>query len=481
MTPSSPETGRRRLAVVLLLAALTLAGGAWARLAARPAARHSAQATPLEFTAGAGGRVHLAGRLDRSRLLEGGDGLLHMELALSADGRGETPRVPTDLVVVFDRSGSMQGAPLANARAAVLRLVEELSPADRFALVSYASDARLDVPLAAASSSARVVWRERLAALAAGGGTNLSAGLDLASEQAVHEGGRAVRVVLLSDGHANEGDHRLEGLRARAARIVASERVLSAVGVGDGFNEVLMTTLADAGAGNFYYVRRGDDLGDVFAREFAAARSQVASGLRVVVEPAPGVEVLDAAGYPLGREGSAVAFRPGPLFAGQARRVWLTLRADPASVDGVAPVALRLHYRSEGEARQLVAAALPPLSVVADEAGFEAGIDRDAWAASIAEEGLGALQQAVSGALAAGRPAQARATVRRFVDRTRDRNARLQVPAVAEAIREAEAMEDALDAAPTAPARNGLSKAFRAKAYDKRRQGAKYGAPDGSK
>jgi Ca-activated chloride channel family protein len=230
--------------------------------------------------------------------------------------------VPTDFVVVLDRSGSMDGQPIEFARAAVRELVGQLGPEDRFALVSYASDARVDVPLRPVGGENRDAVLSAISSLAAAYGTNMSSGLDLATElvASARGPGRAPRLILLSDGHANEGDSSFSGLAARARRAVADEFVLSAVGVGDGFDEALMSGLADAGTGNFYYLRDASALGGVFAGEFGAARDTVASALVVRLDPARGVEVLDAAGYPLDRSGR-VSFRPGSLFAGQERRV----------------------------------------------------------------------------------------------------------------------------------------------------------------
>ena len=66
--------------------------------------------------------------------------------------RASAVRVPTDLVVVLDRSGSMAGEPIATALAALRELIAGLADGDRFALVSYASRrARSTIPLEAAS------------------------------------------------------------------------------------------------------------------------------------------------------------------------------------------------------------------------------------------------------------------------------------------------------------------------------------------
>jgi Ca-activated chloride channel family protein len=104
----------------------------------------------------------------------------------------------------------------------------------------------------------------------------MSSGLDLALGVVgrVRGSGPATRIVLISDGHANEGDSSLEGLTGRAARAARDEVVLSAVG--EHFNELLLSAVADAGTGNYYYLQDTRELAAIFAQEFTATRHTVA-------------------------------------------------------------------------------------------------------------------------------------------------------------------------------------------------------------
>ena len=113
-----------------------------------------------------------------------------------------------------------------------------------------------------------------MATIVPDGGTNMSSGLDLGLDtiDRMRASGRTSRAILISDGLANQGDATPEGLLRRAGRAARGEYVLTTVGVGADFNEYLMSALADAGTGNYYYLNRSDDLGSVFAREFDAAR-----------------------------------------------------------------------------------------------------------------------------------------------------------------------------------------------------------------
>ena len=442
--PSEPQPSRRRrLGALALLVALTLVGAVAARgtlpewgegipglgagipgWGADPTPGGGSSPDGVRLGGGPSSPVRLEAQIDRGSVLQGGDGTLRMELVIRADdveAASASPRVATDLVVVLDRSGSMSGDPLAHAQAAVGELVAQLRDEDRFALVTYASDAHFAIPLAAATPAARAGWLARLGGVEARGGTNMALGLDLATMLVDRERsrGRATRVILLSDGHANEGDRSAEGLRSRARRAVAGEYVLSSVGVGLGFDERLMSALADAGTGNFYYVRHGEDLGRVFAGEFASARATVASALAVAIQPGPGVEVLDAAGYPLERDGRAILFRPGSLFAGQERRVWVTLRAPTTRPGELALGKLSLRYSQDGRPTTLQAAALPQIACVENEDEFFASVSEDVFDRALASEGIGALKRSVAAAVEKGDRQAAERELSRFRDENR--------------------------------------------------------------
>lgn len=480
---------RGRFWVAVLLLVLTLGGGVAARIATGSAdsspSPDPAASGGLQFSAGGTGPVSFRGRLDRASLLVGGDGLVNMELAIRGERQlsGVPVRLPTDLVVVLDRSGSMRGAPIEHALASVRALIDSLSDEDRFCLVSYASEATTTIPLSRATSLARREWLSTLERVRVAGGTNMASGIDLATAavEGLRQAGRVPRVILLSDGHANEGDHSLQGLVGRAARAVAGEYVLSTVGVGSGFDEVLMTALADAGTGNFYYVRRSSELAGIFADEFASARENLASALEIEIQTEPGVEVLSAGGYPLERSPHRVSFRPGALFAGQERRIWVRLAVsagEPVETPR-ADVPLgrfTLSYRSDSERRVLRFSEMPRVAFVKGERAYLATVDRKVWEQAVAEDELGELKQSVASAVRSGKREEALGRLQSFEARQRRLNHYLGSERVDEVIAGLEKMKAAVGAAFAAKspaARNRLSKEYSAEGYDARRLGAK--------
>jgi Ca-activated chloride channel family protein len=466
-----------RIAAILLIA--TIAVGAGARLGAKQGAATAGPSAELarEFRAATGGPVHFSGALEGTAVLPNSDRHVRMELAIGADAErsGVAVRMPTDLVVVLDRSGSMAGDKIEHARAAVRALINGLGEGDRFALVTYSDGAQAAIPLGAIAD--RRQWLAIVDSIGTDGGTNLSSGLDLALGMidGARHAGRAPRVVLISDGLANQGDASREGLVARASRAARGEYALSAVGVGADFDEGLMAALADAGTGNFHFLASAAGLDRILAAEFATARETVASGLRVAIEPADGVEVVDAAGYPLAHEAGAVAFRPGDLFAGQERRIWVTLRV-PSNAAGVVSLGrFSLEYGAGGEHHRLAFAETPRVAAVADEQHYFASLDAKSWERSVVVDQYNALRRSVATAVKDGRERDAVAEIQKYRAGVAARNEKVQSPEVTRQLAEAERLEARMQdaASGAAPVTPMETKQLRALGYAEGRPGSR--------
>ena len=83
---------------------------------------------------------HTAIRFDRSFINPKGDSVRYLEVSMDApepDSRSKRKRVPMDLALVIDRSGSMQGEPLAAAREAARGVAELLRAKDTLSVVVF--------------------------------------------------------------------------------------------------------------------------------------------------------------------------------------------------------------------------------------------------------------------------------------------------------------------------------------------------------
>ena len=385
-----------------------------ATIAAVTSPQAPAAQSPAAVIEHSAGPISLTTYSDRTAVLQDSDGLVHVAIDIAAktpaDGSPQQQR-PTDMLVILDISGSMTGEKLEHAKQALHQLIGRLSRDDRFALLTYESTARVEQPFEHATGTALRRFRRVVDRLQTAGGTNMSAGMDLALpllRNSRHQG-RSARVLLLSDGHANEGDSSPAGLAARARQVVQLEDVMSTMGVGDDFNEDLMTALADRGTGNFYYLSQTKTLGHFFQAELRAASMTVASAVELHYAPGDGVVLEELAGYPLEKRGNTWVMRPGNLFAGQERRLWATLRVNTrTSGEDASPVKLgqfSLRYRHGDTLLAAQAPPLPALRCIADRTEFERGIQRDLWEDYVTGEEYERAQNAIGNAIGNGNAA----------------------------------------------------------------------------
>ncbi len=202
---------------------------------------------------------------------------------------------PTNLVVVLDRSGSMQGAPLDHAKRALRDVVDRLSPTDSFGLVIF--DDQVDVVVPAGPVSDRAAIKRAIDTVQARSMTDLSAGLIEGLRQARSLGSESgVRVLLVSDGHANAGVTDAEVLGGHVGTYLDARITTSTLGMGLGYDETLLSAIARAGSGNEHFAEEADTAAGVIAEECGDLLNQRFISCRLTVTMAMGmtaVEVLN--------------------------------------------------------------------------------------------------------------------------------------------------------------------------------------------
>lgn len=359
--------------------------------------------------------VTLRAQLDRGAIMENGDGIVRVEVTVepSAEPRSFA-RQSSDIVVVVDTSGSMEGEKLHFAKQALYSLFDRLDAQDRFSLIEYSYSARVLVPLSYATFSNKERFVAATSGLASSGSTNLSDGLDVA--WGILQGSRHLsrpgRVLLLSDGLANAGDSSLDGLARRARALSDNNFALTTMGIGEDFDEHVMTHLATVGTGAFYYLSKLSYLAEFFEGELSSTRQTFATAAAIRFEPAPGVSLLDAMGLPIDSRGSARVVRIGNLYGSRPRTVWLTLRVPSARVGARDLGQLSLAYERNGQPGYASVGALPSVECVADYAYFKDHVHEPVWERAVMNNVFSTTEERFGDAIRSGSKAELDAALR---------------------------------------------------------------------
>lgn len=172
--------------------------------------------------------------------------------------------LPKDIVFVLDRSGSMMGTKIEQARGALLFILDQLGEDDRFSLVSFDEEvSSLSQRLRPADGEALREARAYVEGLAADGSTDLDAALQAALGILERSESRGVPrlVVFLTDGLPTVGITDEAAITRRVAETNARlEARLHVFGVGYDVNTHLLDRLAAGAGGTVTYVQPGENL-----------------------------------------------------------------------------------------------------------------------------------------------------------------------------------------------------------------------------
>ena len=397
--------------------------------------------------------VKFSASLSHPMIVQGSDGTVYLDLSVV------TPRIsrdilrtPTDTIIVLDRSGSMaEDNKWAFATQAVHSLLDRLTPSDRIALITFDTGAHVQSRLIPASDTNIRRFRNIVNSLHPGDSTNLGDALlraeGMSASARVSE--RRRRVILLSDGHANVGIVHPVELAAMARRIADSGSILSTVGMGLGFNETLMASLADHGMGSFSYLEHLESLGTILAKELDDSRDIYADGSEMRIVLPHGVELVEAAGYPFVLEGRTAVIRTGQLFQDSTKSFMATLRVANHVPAEYVLGDIDLSYRVEGRLyQQEVGSSELSIACVPPERKQEAvtSIDKDLYRTAWIKNNLGSIMREVGDYVRRGDQEKAKELMDNYRDRLEE--ADQAVPGLKkDANRQLDELESRVDAA----------------------------------
>src|SRR5690606_14229570 len=276
-------------------------------------------------------------------------------------------RPPSTLQVVLDRSSSMsRDDRLGGAVRALLSVVDRLDPVDRFGVVVFSDQARVLVPAGPLTDKAAV--KERIRAVRPGGSTDLSSGLMRGVQEArraSQDGGATL--LLISDGHANQGITEHGRLAEIARSAYVSGVSVTTIGYRLGYDEALLGAVADGGAGDALFAEDADTAVGLIQGEadHLLAKTAQAASVRIRPEPVVGAVGL-LGGLPADRlPGGEVMVELGDFYSGEPRRLLVRLEIPGIPRLGPATVAsLEVTYVDPGTLESFTVTLPVPVNVV---------------------------------------------------------------------------------------------------------------------
>ena len=305
--------------------------------------------------------LHTSLSFDRDIVAIHEDDVVHLLVDLTASESSVLERPAVDAVFVLDRSGSMAGDPLDAVKAACDRVVGMTDANDRIGIVTF--DSTVDVVLQLDRHDT-IAARRAISRISARGMTNLSAGwlkaLDMLNRSPRQDAIR--RIIILTDGHTNEGLTDRDALAGMVAGGRTHGVTTSVIGFGDGYDEVLAGTLANQGGGNDYWCAGPDNAPEVFDAEFGGLAQVAAQNITIDFMPSAQVavcEVLNDFRTAVHADGTTT-IDVGDIYASETRSLVIRLSLRPVLTTGSVHVGdLNLSWAAIGDQMALHSVSLP--------------------------------------------------------------------------------------------------------------------------
>ncbi|MFO0755415.1 MAG: VWA domain-containing protein [Byssovorax sp.] len=294
----------------------------------------------------AGSTLMVEGRLGHPQLARGSQGETFVMLEVRG-GEAQKARAvaPVNLALVIDRSGSMKGTRIRNAIKAATSAVERLNEGDTVSVVTFDTQVQVVVPPTTIAPGSRSQVVSQIQGIGLGGDTCISCGLEQAMSLLQQTAGKVDRMILLSDGDANHGVRDIPGFRSISQRAATRGASITTIGVDVGYNEKIMTALAQESNGRHYFVENDAALARVFEAEAESLTSTLASNTEVTLDLAPGVELDRVFDRSFRRSGNRVIVPLGAFTKDDVKTVLVKVKV-PAQLEGKVPVAaVDLTYR----------------------------------------------------------------------------------------------------------------------------------------
>ena len=189
----------------------------------------------------------------------------------------DTPQLA--LMLVIDKSGSMQGDRIELAKDAAKATVEILQRYDKVGVTAFDDGVQSLVRMQSASNRVRIL--SDISKLRASGGTNIAVALLHAYEQLAITPAKLKHVILLTDGHSESKNIFTEILPAMRIEGIT----VTTVAVGGQSDTTLLRRVAEGGGGRYYYTNDPYNVPRIFTKETStvARSSMVEEPFRPVV------------------------------------------------------------------------------------------------------------------------------------------------------------------------------------------------------
>lgn len=299
--------------------------------------------------------VKIKASFDRSLISEGGDSIRYLLVELRApnDSNDQEPRASLNLAIVLDASASMGGKRIAAAIEAAEGIIEGLDENDFVSIVSFSEDAIVHIDGVNCDESGKRSALNAVKGIKTRSGTNLAEGWFKGSEcvgTVMQEFPNCKNhVLILSDGHANQGTLEPTALSHHATELQNRGVSASAVGIGAGYSTAQLYAIAQYGGGRIHHAAHPPEIVEVVVGELIDLRKRNIENLKVTITMPEDISHKSLNLIPVEQVTEGVQCIFGGLSAGASRSAIFRIATPEGKTDTEVGFRIMAQWRKSGQ------------------------------------------------------------------------------------------------------------------------------------
>ncbi len=191
-----------------------------------------------------------------------------LEIGIATVKNNDTEKLPLNLCLILDHSGSMDGKPMETVKQAAIALIEQLNIDDAISVIAFDHNASVLISSQVINLTDISNIIKPIKTLKAQGGTCIDQGLKVGLQEiAKNQKNRVSQILLLTDGENEHGDN---DLCLKLAQLAAECNVtLNTLGFGNNWNQNLLESISDLANGTLSYIETPEKAVAEFSKIFS--------------------------------------------------------------------------------------------------------------------------------------------------------------------------------------------------------------------
>ena len=301
--------------------------------------------------------ISVSAKFDRNKILASENPDRYLLVDLESASQRSPSNLPLNVALVIDASGSMGGQWIESAKFAAEEIIESMGNNDRISVISFSSDVQVHSDGIVCNKNGKSEAIGRIRELQTRAATDLGAGWLSGAESAARVMAHSTvqltsRVIVLSDGMANQGTIDPRQLGDQAGQLLYRGVMSSCIGIGPHYSSTQLEAIATHGGGSLHHASRPNEISEIVVAELRSMRSLVAQGLQLEISADAKVEIECLSEYPETSNGlfnawsEKKAFSVGSLVSGASRDAIFRIRCQEPVNPGVMVVNVVAKWQS---------------------------------------------------------------------------------------------------------------------------------------